>query len=126
MKNKYFIKRNGHYYTDFTKEEIYSKIDNNNPKTFVFFLKELNYPYIKTVWQRLLSEHPDKRIFGRYCATMRLAAYRPFLYTDTLALNADTMANLTEEYFLGKISCHEFISLARQFYEECSGGINNF
>ena len=85
MKAKYFIDRNGQYYTEYTKEEIYSKIDNYNPDTFIPFLKALDYPYIKQEWEKYLSRYD--RIFGRYCSLMRLRAFRGFSYKDSDRLN---------------------------------------
>lgn len=84
MKAKYFIARNGQCYTEYTKEEIYSKIDNYNLDTFLPFLKALDYPYIKQEWDRLLRYD---RIFGKYCAIMRLRAFRDFSYNDSDSLN---------------------------------------
>lgn len=86
MKAKYFIDRNGQYYTEYTKEEIYSKIDNYNPDTFIPFLKALDYPYIKQEWEIYLLKY-DNRIFGRYCSLMRLKGFRGFSYKDSDLLN---------------------------------------
>lgn len=87
IKNKYFKQRNGEYYTKKTKEEIYSQIDNNNPQTFIHFLKEMDYPYIKQEWNILLNHYPNKKIFGRYCARMRLKGFRSLGFNDSDWLN---------------------------------------
>jgi hypothetical protein len=50
MKKKYYIKRDGTYYLDKTKEEILASIDNNNPDTFLPYLKAMDYPYIEYEW----------------------------------------------------------------------------
>lgn len=86
MNIKYFIARNGQYYTKYSKEEIYSMIDNHNPNTFIPFLEALDYPYIKQEWESYLLKHRD-RIFGRYCALMRLKGFRVFSYNDSDWLN---------------------------------------
>lgn len=88
MKTKYFIARNKQYYMDYTKEEIYAMIDNYNPATFIPFLQILDYPYIEEVWvQKLKTYGAQGRIFGRYCATMRLWSYRDFSFSDSDWLN---------------------------------------
>lgn len=92
MKNKYFIKRNGQYYTDFTKEEIYGKIDNYNPNTFVPFLKILDYPFLKEEWFNTVKKAKNNKVFGKYCALMRLRSYRDFTFKDSELLN-----NIREE-----------------------------
>lgn len=84
MKIKYFIARNGQYYTKYSKEDIYSMINNYNPDTFIPFLEALDYPYIKQEWDKLLRYD---RIFGKYCALMRLRAFRVFSYNDSDWLN---------------------------------------
>ena len=86
MKKKYFVMRNGQYYTDQTKDEIYAQIDNDNPETFIPFLKLFNYPYIEQEWERVKLKQVSK-IFGRYCALMRLMSYRYFTFSDSEWLN---------------------------------------
>lgn len=51
MEKKYFKKRNNEYYIKYTKEEIYDQT-NNNIDVVIFFLKELDYPYIEAEWNR--------------------------------------------------------------------------
>ena len=89
MKKKYYIKRNGTYYLDKTKEEILASIDNNNPDTFIPYLEAMDYPYIEDAWQRRVERCPNEtNIFGKYIATMRLRAYRDYTYKDSDFLNA--------------------------------------
>lgn len=78
--------RNGQYYTDQTKDEIYAQINNDNPETFVPFLKLFNYPYIEQDWERIKSKTTFK-VFGRYCSLMRLMSYRYFTFADSDRLN---------------------------------------
>lgn len=87
MNKKYFIARNGQYYTEYTKDEVYAMIDNENPATFIPFLQILDYPYIKQEWEHRLRYATQGHVFGKYCATMRLAAYRNFSYNDSEWLN---------------------------------------
>jgi hypothetical protein len=92
MKNKYFIKRNGEYYTDFTKEEIYNKIDNHNPNTFMPFLQILDYPFLKEEWFSTMQRTKNNKVFGKYCALMRLCSYKDFTFKDSDLL--DNIFNL--------------------------------
>ena len=90
MKNKYFIKRNGDYYLDRTKEEIYSLIDNNDPNTFIPYLEIMDYPYIKREWDNQVKngiKYGYSYVFGRYLALMRLKGFRSFSYKDSDWLN---------------------------------------
>lgn len=84
MKKKYFITRNGQYYTEYTKDEIYSIVDKDNPNTFLPLLQALDYPYIRHEWENLLGYN---HVFGKYCAKMRLRAFRAFSYKDSDWLN---------------------------------------
>lgn len=86
MNKKYFIMRNGQYYTDQTKDEIYAQIDNDNSETFVPFLKLFDYPYIEQDWERIKLKTSSK-VFGRYCSLMRLMSYRYFTFADSERLN---------------------------------------
>lgn len=86
MKYKYFRARDGSFYKKHTKEEIYSKINNADPNTFLPYLKELNYPYIEEEWKRT-AEYRSEYCFGRYLAKMRLAGFRHCVYADSENLN---------------------------------------
>ena len=90
MKKTYYRKRNNSFYTDETKIEILSKIDYDNPETFLPYLEKLDYPYLKEEWAYKVKhgrEHNHTNIFGRYIALMRLKGYRNFSYQDGEYLN---------------------------------------
>lgn len=82
----YFKARDGSFYKKYTKKEIYSKIDNTNPDTFLPFLKELNYPYIEEEWKRCSQSRPEY-CFGFYIAKMRLMSFRLYVFADSDDLN---------------------------------------
>lgn len=86
LEHIYFKARDGSFYKKYTKEEIYSKIDNTNSDTFLPFLKELNYPYIEEEWKRCFESRPEY-CFGFYIAKMRLKGFRPFVFADSDYLN---------------------------------------
>lgn len=90
MKKTYYRKRNNSFYTNETKIEILSKIDYDNPETFLPYLEKLDYPYLKEEWARKVKhgrEHNYTNIFGRYIALMRLKGYRDFSFQDSSYLN---------------------------------------
>lgn len=90
MEQKYFISRDKTFYCKYTREEIYSLIDNLNPDTFLPFLKEMDYPYIEDEWNRTLKVAQERgmdKVFGRYIAKMRLCSFRNFTYNDSERLN---------------------------------------
>lgn len=81
IKKQYYRKRNNEFYTKFTKEEILNKINVNGLKSVDFFLKELDYPFIKSIWENGLKYEKNYN-FGKYIARMRLQAYKSFGYSD--------------------------------------------
>ena len=81
MKNKYFKSRNGSLYLKYTKKEIIEIIENDNSK-IIFFLKEMNYPYIKSIWKYC-------PFIGKYIARMNLRAFKNFEYKDSEHFNED-------------------------------------
>ena len=90
MQKIYYRKRDNSFYTDETKVEILSKIDYDNPETFLPYFKILDYPYIKKEWALKVKygrEHNHTNIFGRYIALMRLKGFRSFSYKDSEWLN---------------------------------------
>ena len=86
MKEKYFKNRKGEYYTKYTKEEIYAQINNDDPLTFIPFLKDMDYCYLEEEWQQMKGKTQNK-VFGKYIALMRLCGYRSFTYIDSNRLN---------------------------------------
>lgn len=83
-KEKYFKQRDGSYYTKFTKEQLYNKIDPCNIITFLPFLEEMDYPFFSEEWQRCLKMGKMKNnCLGRYIALMNLRGYRGYTFKDT-------------------------------------------
>ena len=87
MENMYFKARNGELYTKFTKEEIYSTIDPYNWITILNWLEEMDYPPLSSEYFRKVQICEErgqdvKYAFGKFLATMRLAAFRSFKYSD--------------------------------------------
>ena len=65
-------------------------IDNWDPDTFLPLLEELDMPYIKSVWNKVLEKYgkdplsiTGTTILGRYVSTMRLVQYNKYRWKDT-------------------------------------------
>ena len=71
----YYKKRNGEFYY-IPKIVINSKIDYNDPATFLFYLKDMNYPYFSKIWRIYKN-------LQQYINVMHLAAYKNFEYKDS-------------------------------------------
>ena len=100
LEHIYFKTRDGSFYKKYTKEEIYSKVNNTNPNTFLPFLKELNYPYIEDEWERCLSIRSG-RVFGLYLSRMRLMAFRHYTFSDSDELN-EIRKNIHKKHYSEK------------------------
>ena len=95
MKKNYFLKGDGSYYLKRTKQEILESINNNDPNTFLPYLKDMDYPYIENEWNFKVKHYGEKdgNVFGRYIATMRLCAYRKFTYKDSFLFKREEEIN---------------------------------
>ena len=87
MENIYFKTRNGEFYTKFTKEEIYSTINPYDWNTMLIWLEEMDYPPFSFEYFRKLQQTEErgenpKFAFGKFLATMRLAVFRSFKFSD--------------------------------------------
>ena len=83
----YFRKRDGNYYYDHTKEEIYNMIAKDGKDTFIYFCEQLDIPFIEHEYKILQERYPDKNIFGRYLSKMKLVSFRPYTWKDSNDLN---------------------------------------
>lgn len=89
MTKKYYLNRNKKYYTKYSKKEIKNMVNIYDLNTFIPLLKDMDYPYIKAIWDKIVEEYNNDTVFGRYIATMRLAAYRNFNFLDSDYLNTE-------------------------------------
>lgn len=78
---------------DVCKKCITMHLDNWDPKSYLWILKEIDVPYVPSEWYDLLSayERDNKTvtsltILGRYLSKMRLRQYREYRYADTEAI----------------------------------------
>jgi predicted ArsR family transcriptional regulator len=78
-------------------------VDNWDPETYKWILEEVDIPYIKEEWDKLLEKfgkNPEKltgtTIVGRYLSKMKLRQWKDYSWADT--------ERLEEEYLERKIS----------------------
>ena len=82
---KFYQKRNGEK-TDLCKECLTMHIDNFNPDTYVWILKELDFPYVPEEWDVIRNrafetarqkgkELNGMSVFGKYLAKMRIKQF---------------------------------------------------
>ena len=86
MKPIYYKARDGKYYTKFTKNEIKKTIVYDNPETYEYLLFDMDYLYIKDIWD--LYQDIEKYLgFAN--------AYAIFGYKDSEAVE-ETMKKMSE------------------------------
>lgn len=73
-------------------------VDNWDPETYKWILKEIDVPYIKEEWDKLLEKwalNPEKvtgmTIVGRYLSKMKLKQWNKYRYADTEKLAAEAL-----------------------------------
>lgn len=86
MKPVFYKSRDGKYYTKLTKNEIKKSIAYDNPSTYEFLLRDMDYLYLKDIWD--LYSNIDKYIgFAN--------AYSSFGYEDSAAVE-ETIKKMNE------------------------------
>ena len=86
------------------KECLTMHIDNFNPETYVWLLKEFDVPYIPSEWNSLrdaaFAKDPKKMngmsVFGKYLSKMKLNQWSKFTWADTERLQAEEEAKAAE------------------------------
>ena len=70
-------------YSKECKDCICNSIDINNYNTYDKYLKELDLPYIKEIWNIYKKNYPTaKGTFGRYNSRMKLCSFSTYHYGD--------------------------------------------
>lgn len=85
-------------------------IDNYDPNTFTWILKEFDLPYIRKIWMKIANEEyaknpakfSGKSVLGKYMRMMHINQYKKYHYADSEALNK-------EEPPVDKKECEESI-----------------
>ena len=79
------------------KQCLTMHVDNYNPETYVWILKELNLPYISAEWDKI-RDTVYKRdplgvtgtsVLGRYVSKMKLGQWNKYTWKDTALLDTD-------------------------------------
>ena len=85
------------------KSCITMHVDNWNPETYVWILKECDVPYIPDEWNKLMQTYAqDKRkvsgttILGRYISKMKLKQWKDYRWKDTEFLQELTNKRIEE------------------------------
>ena len=98
---------------DLCKQCLTLHIDNFNPETFLWILKDMDLPYIPEEWNvlrdRAFAKNPNltgMSVFGKYLSKMKLKQFKPYGWEDSEKLQA-----LNEEK-------KKVIAVEREKYEE--------
>ena len=78
------------------KKCITRHVDNWDPKTFTWILKEIDVPYIEEEWNTLVERYCQDRskvtgmtVLGRYLSKMKLKQFRDYGWDDTEKIKAE-------------------------------------
>ena len=87
MNKIYFKNRQGEYYTKYTKEEIYSKINPYDWNTILPWLEELDIApweerYYRYLYCQLKLNKDVKYAFGKFVTLMRIGNLKSFGFKD--------------------------------------------
>lgn len=86
----YFMKKDGTRYP-ICKDCITANIDNRDPNTFLWILKEFDVPYVETLWNQIFNKQymkdpakfNGKSVLGMYLRSMRVSQYKDYGFEDT-------------------------------------------
>lgn len=95
MQYDYYKDKHGNWYTKYTKSDLRNMINPLNPDTFIPILKEMDYPYIESIWRSCLAQSantackslnysPKLRVFAHYIARMQTIAFQNKTFKDSL------------------------------------------
>ena len=73
-------------------------IDDTDPSTFLSLLKEIDIPYMPTVWRELVVKKDPKAgsIIGKYVSKARLNQYKRYRWADTQSIDDKETDSLLE------------------------------
>lgn len=87
LEKLYYKRKDGSLYTKYTKKQIRDIVDPYNENTFLWILKELDYPYIRKIWNGRREHWYPRSVFGCYVALMRLPDFQYFTWKDSDEIN---------------------------------------
>ena len=98
------------------KEDIKAVVNPLKPTTFLPLLELFDVPYFEEEWLRMIcsiSEDPfrwnNKTIFGSYLSKMKLNAYKPFGFKDSMTLYGEIEDLLDIEYVIQSAVFHKLL-----------------
>lgn len=103
---KNFYKKNNGEYTDLCKKCLTMHIDNFKEETFLWILKDMDYPYIPSEWNTIRDKEYAKKgpegmdgmsVFGKYLSKMKLVQYKGKTWADSEQLIARMESKKTEQ-----------------------------
>ena len=102
---EFYLSRNVEKYPpdgrlDMCKKCLTMHVDNWDPETYKWILQEIDVPYIKEEWDKILEKWVDNpseltgmTILGRYLAKMRIVQYKNKRYADSEAMAEKRLAD---------------------------------
>lgn len=89
--NQYFYSRKDGSKYPVCKDCLTAHIDNRDPNTFLWILKEFDVPYIETIWNSIFNKQYMKNpakfngrsVLGLYLRTMRISQYMKYTFADS-------------------------------------------
>ena len=86
---QFYQKRNGEK-TDLCKKCLTMHIDNFEPETFLWILKDMDFPYIPEEWEVIRNKAFEKNpnltgmsVFGKYLSKMRIKQFKEYGWEDS-------------------------------------------
>lgn len=129
VETQFYQKKDKTYFT-LCKKCLTMHIDNFKPETFIWIIKEANFPYIEQEWNTLrdkaFAKDPIKMngmsVIGKYFSKMRLGQWKEYNWDDTERLQKEYLDNklkvqaereqyeaqIKADYEAGKISEAEY------------------
>jgi hypothetical protein len=115
-KEDWFYKDKNGNIVPYWKEDIKAVVNPLKPATFLPLLELFDVPYFEEEWIRMIcsiSEDPfrwnNKTVFGSYLSKMKLCAYKPFGFKDSMVLYGEVKDLLDIEYVIQSSVFHKLL-----------------
>lgn len=113
MDVKQFYKKANGEYMNLCKQCLTMHIDNFKPETFLWILKEMDYPYIEEEWNKTrdkaFAANPNLKgisVLGKYLSKMKINQFRNLRWADSEEIAQKRMAHKAQ------------LAIERQEYED--------
>lgn len=96
LQRNFYKMRDGSRRYEVCKQCLTMHVNNFEPDSFTWILKELDYPYVPTIWtqirDKIFADNPNKMagstVLGRYISQMRLVQWKTHGWDDSEMLEA--------------------------------------